>query len=1364
MEGGGGSSRLERLEALETAQVQRRARLAAFERRVQYLQLRVAERALARERQNLVSPVPSAAELLRASSASLLEPHAEDDAVAVRLEMSSSEEEDAQPPPPQQQQPQQPPQEEEEEESRPVARSRSQTASARWRGTLHAGWLWKEGDGLFSSGDFKRRYFVLEQTIVRYYEVQPELVPGQASVALRTTSGTELARGMFDARGCVVGQPKNPRKDQPYCLRIDLQKRDRHMRRKYILAADTKEEMVMWAAKLNQASAGLVFTEEVARAPAVPDTSIAGAYDVIQRCMVRSGCELDSAERGFLETGQTVQVLESRILTTAHSTQSRARVADGWVSIVSASGELMLQRQQARPLSDEVVEAVPPERASLLLEPQPEPEPEPTPEPEPEPELPDSIPWLETLSSLLSRDWHPDTDRICKKGALRIVEEQVGWMAAFSDRAERRDRRASVTASTVAPQYACELNGLHFRWMTEGDTPSVVGMVQLDVASVNLLNVDKSMTRVIAIPGYYLCAETHADAVDWLMSMVFNCQTAIYAQRYATERRLAPPDAEEIRSVDALLHERANGGLGAETFSPRTVRHRREESERILLGLEIYRGPPQLRQTDIDRAAYAALDGSSDVQVDLQLQQPASRGSVWETVHQTEAKAPSRIVSSTAPDETVDMRAVSYSVMLSFEIPRAADRRQLSQRVRLIVRRFQGSAIGEPFNCTIGDLVQPDTRYFKHRIDFSTPKAGSPKVKQAWPPQDRYGNQTGAHLGLYVYQPDVDRPAQSPGFTDVVAQSYLIPVERPPPVHGPGTADAMHALRDERQHAGQRMFFDAPVVGLGSSVPAFIVTEHLQIPRAALEMPVCFLTYRMQQLRSEILTSLEDTKAAATPTGPARILSAHEELMQYARVCRLKQKVQKTLMLLPWYSSSLTFYKGLLERCAVDQESFIKTSTLKKDRDWAFVATNLCHHSMAVDCVPSGDAPTASMPLFSGITSGVQAAHCEGFDLLGETGVGLLHMDDQLREYKRLLAAAEERAAYNLRPASTAVGAQGGGADGAAAAGAGGGRPRMLTHMEDALDPEQRISSVVDQLENRVQSRNDIVLSQLLSTVAAGFLAMFQTNRWKPPSPQAGSSEGTPADDAYDTGPLRALRTLERTGVFYIQFESLLSTRKNEKGMIEDLFYVIDRCMPSIQLRCVRAEQDGCLRVESCEVGGGRLAGLRELTLGLSEETFAMLPPRLVEADGTRSIRIRVLAVMFTQGINEQQSLAHHMGEGALEDRINQHSLKALKHFFADITRPNMMAQGGDGEMTSLSFPEDQYELELQRAAAAAAAAGVSTLIPPMDPAEKAALREALTAVHIAVDAADGDENKHPEILLSAEHFSALVGGARVTS
>ena len=303
--------------ALEAARLQRRARLESLARRARYLQLRVAEQQLEQEQQALVSPVPSAAELLRASSAPPLD----------SVDGSSGDEQQSGEDDPDQERTaptlssggRTPP---------PVARSRSKTASVRWRGSLYSGWLWKEGDGLFDSGSFKRRYFVLEQTIVRYYEVQPELRPGQTYVALRTTSGAELAKGMFDVRGAVIGQPKNPRNGFPYCLRIDLQKRDRHMRRKYILAADTNEEMAMWAAKLNAASEGLLMSAVLA--DDVPDTSIAGTYDVIKRCVVRSSYELESAECGFLQVGMTVQVFESRLLTTAHSTQTRARVSGGW--------------------------------------------------------------------------------------------------------------------------------------------------------------------------------------------------------------------------------------------------------------------------------------------------------------------------------------------------------------------------------------------------------------------------------------------------------------------------------------------------------------------------------------------------------------------------------------------------------------------------------------------------------------------------------------------------------------------------------------------------------------------------------------------------------------------------------------------------------------------------------------------------------------------------------------------------------------------------------------------------------------------------------------------------------------------------
>ena len=1266
------NSRVARLEKLERAGALRRARMQAMELRCEFLQVRVAELALERELPNLVSPVPSAEEVSDAPSTLLrLQPLPEGDEGAGDV---GGEGEGKQPP-------------------APLPSPLRASASARWRGSLHAGWLWKEGDGLLSA-DFKHRYFVLEQTIVRYYEQQPELGAGQASVALRTTSGTELAKGMFDVRGAVIGQPKNPRKGHPFCLRVDLQKRDRHMRRKYILAAETQEEVVMWAAKLTQASAGLV-DPELPEESGAPDTSLAGAYDVIRRCVVRAECELESTEVEFLAVGQVVQVFESRVHTSVHSTQTRARVSNGWVSVVSSSGDLILQRRpghlppyepgtrfrvlrrvpaegseqaaalepgaelvalESRVAADgiirirvraeeeeeegwyttatpeaetilEVVEAVPPERATGLQS-QPEPEPEPEPGGLDRPaalfqarRLRDFT-WTESLSSMLGRDWHPATDRIRKKGPLRIVEEEVGWMAVFSDRAERRDRRASVTASTIAPEYTCELDGLNFRWMTQGDSPSTIGMVQLDVASISQLNVDQSNTRVIAIPGYYLCAETHADAVDWLMSMVFNCQTAVYAQRCVRERRLAPPDAEEIRSVEALLHERANGGLSTAattagaTFSPRTAARQAQagSTKPVLLGVEVYRGPPQHRQSEADRGYYAALDGDIEVHVELQLQEPAARGSVWRTVHQTEPQLPRRVVSALAPDETAEMRAVSFCVMLSFDVPSVLNldltHRPVSQQLRLQVCRTSSAgnskAVGEPFKCNIADLIQSDSHYFTHRIDLTAPTPGSPPVKQPWPLQDQHGNPTGAHLGVRVYQSDTDTPAAAPaastvsGFqwTGVVKQSYMVPVERRPPEDGLETAGAVDALREVRDCAGQKMFFDAPVVGVDSTVPGFIVTEHLRVPRAALEVPVCYLEHRMEELRNEILENLEKTKIAATPAAgePRRVLSAEEELRQYSRICTLQQTMKKTLMLLPWYSSSLSFYKDLLSRSTAEgpQEAFLKTSTLKKDRDWAFVATNLCHHDFTVDCSPSGETPagvtaTGGLPLYSGVTSGVQAAHCEGFDLMGETGVGLFHMHQMCEQHKRLLAAAAQRTEHNLRPvsapAATGIGGEAGG----------GGRPRMLTHMEDAAVPEQRISNVVDQLENRVQSRTDIVLCQLLSTVVAAFIAMFQTaQNWRTAS-EAAAAEAVDTD----TGPLRFMRALERTGMFYIQFESLLSTRKNERGMIEDLFYVIDRCMPGIELRCCRAERDGCLGFDSSETD--RFIGTRVLRIGLSE-------------------------------------------------------------------------------------------------------------------------------------------------------------------
>ena len=903
----------------------------------------------------------------------------------------------------------------------------------------------------------------------------------------------------------------------------------------------------------------------------------------------------------------------------------------------------------------------------------------------------------DSLRSLLGRDWNPG-DRVVKTGVLRVVEEKTGWMAAFSDKAERRDQRASVTAATIAPQYICRLDGLNFSWKTL-DEASVVGSVQLDaVESIRRLGVDQSITNCISIPGYFLCAPTHGDAIDWLMALVFNCQTAHYAARYARGRHLAPPAAEDVRDVHALLNERG----GSHGMRGEAVRNQ-EHSQRVVLGIELFRAATPGTEPAADQSAYSLLGGDHEVRVDLQVPHDPRPEVVhsWRTVHTTEDQHPKPVKT----DEN-NMRAVSFCVMLSFCIPSAGDGRAaaaLQRPIRLQVRRSNGlKAVGAPFECTTEDLVSSESGYFVHRVD--RPPGDDARV---WDGSD---HDTGAYLGVRCFLPKDAQPgSRATGFTSVLTQSYMVPVES-----------------DRQREAGRwGMFFEGPVVGPIASTgnDGFVVTEHLQVPRVALEVPVHYLRHRIEEMRSQILRNLEETKHEAAPKSGRRVLSAEEELQAYARVGQLQARLRKTLMLLPGYSASLRFYSELLRRCEDGATAYMKTSTSKKDRDWAFVATNLCVQRLTVDCGPR-DQVQAGTPLFCGITSGVHAANCEGFEFLRETGVGLLFMDQFLEQQKRLLTSVSKRSLHNQEPVRELKPDEV--------------RPRMQTHLEESADPEQRISSTVDQLENMVSSRTDIVFSQALSSIVAGFLAMLEATK-------AGAAGGA---GAAGVAPHRCLRLLERTGVFYIQFESLLSTRKNEKGMIEDLFHVITQRIPALLLRCERSESksNGCLGFEP-----GTREGALIVRVGLSPDNFDLLPPRLVE--GERSVGIQVLALLFTQGINEQQSFAHTLGESNLQDQINRLSLKRLGRFFTEMSSANALTRGADGTVAK-PIRTAVFEQLGDKAA----------VVPPMDAGESVALQDALNLLRDAVAEADGDENKHPEVLITAERFTALAGGARVTS
>lgn len=58
------------------------------------------------------------------------------------------------------------------------------------------------------------------------------------------------------------------------------------------------------------------------------------------------------------------------------------------------------------------------------------------------------------------------------------------------------------------------------------------------------------------------------------------------------------------------------------------------------------------------------------------------------------------------------------------------------------------------------------------------------------------------------------------------------------------------------------------------------------------------------------------------------------------------------------------------------------------------------------------------------------------------------------------------------------------------------------------------------------------------------------------------------------------------------------------------------------------------------------------LCLGVPATTFAILPPAL-----KRQVPLRLISVLFNQGVNEVQTLANATGAHTLQDDINSESL-----------------------------------------------------------------------------------------------------------
>eukprot|EP00008_Paramoeba_atlantica_P000953 CAMPEP_0201504522 /NCGR_PEP_ID=MMETSP0151_2-20130828/85254_1 /ASSEMBLY_ACC=CAM_ASM_000257 /TAXON_ID=200890 /ORGANISM="Paramoeba atlantica, Strain 621/1 / CCAP 1560/9" /LENGTH=464 /DNA_ID=CAMNT_0047898271 /DNA_START=1285 /DNA_END=2679 /DNA_ORIENTATION=+ len=186
---------------------------------------------------------------------------------------------------------------------------------------------------------------------------------------------------------------------------------------------------------------------------------------------------------------------------------------------------------------------------------------------------------------------------------------------------------------------------------------------------------------------------------------------------------------------------------------------------------------------------------------------------------------------------------------------------------------------------------------------------------------------------------------------------------------------------------------------------------------------------------------------------------------------------------------------------------------------------------------------------------------------------------------------------------------------------------------------------------------------------------------------------------------------------FLCHFESLLSTYQNEKGMLGDHEMAIHNFVARIQFRFVEDQSEGKHSQLSIEwVAGNHTSDLESIYTSLAgitvgkeseddglgmfgaaarngrENLLITLPLRPevfrdichVMRERGREKVVCVVPVFFTQGINEQQTLAIKFSDTSMQERINKDNVNIFALYFQKFRRLEIVSEKVEGLITEL--------------------------------------------------------------------------------
>ncbi|ETM99134.1 hypothetical protein PPTG_18989 [Phytophthora nicotianae INRA-310] len=424
-----------------------------------------------------------------------------------------------------------------------------------------------------------------------------------------------------------------------------------------------------------------------------------------------------------------------------------------------------------------------------------------------------------------------------------------------------------------------------------------------------------------------------------------------------------------------------------------------------------------------------------------------------------------------------------------------------------------------------------------------------------------------------------------------------------------------------------------------STASHVLVSEELSASYVSVSMTVAYLKHlqrRNVQRIEDARTVINDMKLhihanSGTNSSSTRVQEVEERKrdveLEMAHYMRLHASYQESL------KRYETMFASLEDGREQGITGCLKRSNMKKDKATAFMATNLnCHLVRGRRVHLAGDTDRSEQARRGSLTSTSM-----------DDGSGTDESDSETSPTSEFVYSVVTHGCASAHIMGFKEG----------------GLRRLQQQLASQSPPDSR-------LRERIEMREDVVRSQVLAIAGASFL----------------NAVGLAATRG---GQHRQRLQLACSTGYLLSIESLLSTVGAEKGMLEDMSEGVRWLNSVVSFQLVQSaeanphmEMSKCVSVTSTPTGDHVV-----VAFAVPPEVFAKLPNVLQQGHA-----IKLHGVMFTQGINEMQSVANHYLNSSLQDELNFESVQMLQRYFRVYQTQVTASAAGDDKKREADLAE----------------------------------------------------------------------------